>query len=114
MANKLQVIREKCIEANPEIKSDLMECPECRLAVFWDGSRVLKQRPIRLADVLLAIGNMLIVVDAEGNFYRLKMMLNWKVPRITKDSHLGKWNLRADDLSQQSPETVDFIYSLLS
>lgn len=136
MNEKLQFIREKCTAANPEIlrlkfgcfvvaKGELrMITQECiggfkALTIIEDeGDMVyaypetfyqkdemrIVGRPIRLADVLLAL--------------RAAGTLNFKVI-VKKDSiwedHGIKelWNLRADDLEQQSEETISFLYELL-
>lgn len=135
----LTTIREACIKANPEIMElkfgcevmygdDVQEPRRVTIGnpyavennkVFnpWnrdDTSDLFEilGRPIRLADVLLAIKNMLIVVDAEGHFYRCEMKLSDKVPKIGK--YLGEWNLRDDNLEHQTPETIAFIANLLS
>lgn len=97
---KLESIRQACIKANPDVYSPTGLEP------------LLEGRPIRLADVLLAIGNMLTIVDCDGNFYQMKMKLSDKEPKFEK--HLGKWNLRIDDLTQQSEAFIDFLHSLLS
>jgi hypothetical protein len=68
---------------------------------FNEVAQVL-DRPIRLADVLLAIGSKY-AVDGAGEIYRSGY--------LTGDS---VWNLRADDLEQQSEETISFLYELLS
>lgn len=111
---RLGAVRQKCIEANPTI-------------VRWGGFDLAKMalggvpesapdevRPIRLADVLLAIGKAMTrgnsyFVDADGGFHE------WFAPQGRLDLRtVGRWNLRADDLSQQSEETIDFIASLLA
>lgn len=69
-------------------------------------------RKIGLADVLLAIGNSLLLqVDTEGFFY------TWE----KEDAEQGKgycqsgvnWNLLTDDLTQQSDELLTFLCELL-
>lgn len=67
-------------------------------------------RDITLSDILRAIYNMLIIVDAHGNFYRMKMKLSDKIPKLGE--YLGRWDLTTD-LSHQSPETIDFLHSIL-
>ena len=85
------IVREACIKANPDIEV---------------GEEIAEEngmmRPIRLADVLLAI--------------REKMPLG-NIPMGHGTSVLNlmmqHWNLRTDDLSQQSPETLKFLADLL-
>lgn len=98
----LQKIREKCIEANPE-----KVCPH---SATCKGPRC---SVIRLADVLLAIGNMLVVVDCWGNMYQLSMKLSDKLPKFDKKNPTARWNLRRDNLEDQSPETLEFISKVL-
>jgi hypothetical protein len=86
--DKLELIRQACIKANPI------------------GSGGFKYRPIRLADVLLAIDGttqgQLIAIRPNGDMYRSDIQnTKWH------------WNLRNDDLSQQSNECIEFLYDLL-
>lgn len=69
-------------------------------------------RPIRLADVLLAVGEaareVSYFVDSDGNFHE------WFAPKGRLDLRtIAHWNLREDDLSKQSEETIEFLASLL-
>lgn len=124
---QLQLIREKCIEANPEIVELKFGCvvkysSKINMTCFhygvdtseygngnvgWyfikeDGGRYFDSmpnfpiigRPIRLSDVLLAMKAKIYhsFVDMDGII----------------------WNLKQDDLTLQSPECIEFIYSLLS
>lgn len=66
-------------------------------------------RPIRLADVLLATSHESddgFAISTRGHFLILGEY-RWEV-------QINKWNLRADDLQEQSEETVEFIYQLLA
>jgi len=136
MNEKLQFIREKCIAANPEIVELKFGCllnnihrPSYPITMFlWKvGEQVMTfhpqfdqelvkdmhsleifGRPIRLADVLLAIGCNSYTVPKDrfrdGNsLYSGDWNANGQI----------MWNLRADDLEKQSQETVDFLYELL-
>lgn len=105
MTDLLTRIREKCIEANPDIQRST------RMHVRLDendlGKREYKKvywsRPIHLTDVLAAIEQVQpqsISMDAATT-----LATNW--------GGRSKWNLRADDLEKQSPETLEFIGSLL-
>jgi len=57
-------------------------------------------RPIRLADVLVMAGR------------EWELVNNGTMPQqIIKIIYL--WNLHTDDLTKQSPETIDFLFSIL-
>jgi hypothetical protein len=68
MEDNIKKIREACIAANPEIlEGDYYECSICLCEEIYE-------RPIRLADVLLAMRGMGIddtVVTIGGHIYRL-------------------------------------------
>lgn len=71
------------------------------------------KEPLGLSDVLRAIGSMLIVVDACGNFYRLKMSLADMLPSFDKKAGTVRWDL-ALDYDNQTQEVKDFIATLLT
>lgn len=91
MKEKIKFIREKCIEANPEIEAD-NGCAGCRYI----------PNPICLADVLW-------VVDLlkEGDVY----FIPDREKIIADIFHL--WNTKDNNLENQSEKTIDFIYNLL-
>ena len=139
----LELIRQKCIETNPEIMELKFGCevqyrnseervtaigkeyqnPELPGCLFVPvgypkGTDEFKARgnpeirtlhilgrPIRLADVLLAM-------QAQAE----KDLANRQIP-LPRPALFGKvanqWNLKADDLSKQSEETINFIAELL-
>lgn len=69
-------------------------------------------RPIRLSDVLLAIGDQGLVsmsIHIVGDLRSVSFI--WEP--IGQMKHMT-WNLLDDDLSHQSKETIEFIASLLS
>lgn len=108
---KLAAILAKCVEANPEIVTPASMyctcgvvlqreyeenrgqgndwCPKCTGKMI---QRPKRSRPIRLADVLLAV--------EELTLDRLEL--------------LAFWNLRDDDLTHQPDDCIDFLFSLLS
>lgn len=94
---KVEAIRQACIKANPEIDTTYWISPKDPYEGIEDCKEVT--RPIRLADVLLA----------KECINRAREMYN----RYTYET-VEKWNLHADDLTQQSPETIDFLYGLLA
>ncbi len=135
--NKIETIREACIKANPSIKDLVFGCVVVNEVgeqerVLWsidswkkggkdvqlDGTAVhiheseLKEiigRPIRLADVLLAIEKKYkdkYRVTSQGVFENYNPLLQRHVVNET-------WNLLKDDLTQQSDETIDFLFELL-
>lgn len=121
----LEIIRAACVKANPEIEIDeWFVCPihgridspighstGCRENVHTEP----EYRPIRLADVLLAVRetNQSWYVRNDGVFFE------WEKFTDGGDGHHGVkssyivWNLRTDDLEQQSPETLAFLANLL-
>lgn len=96
MNEKLEAIRQACIAANPGIVSIRRKKQQRTIGEVCDDDP-----PIHLADVLLAIMK---AVDGRKSsevqriFYRL--------------AHL--WNCYADDLTQQSVETIEFLYGLVA
>lgn len=69
-----------------------------------EANKFIAYRPfkdVRLADVLLAIKE-----TAEP--YALSALL-----LVRQEGQPEAWNLREDNLEDQTPETIDFIYSLL-
>lgn len=70
---------------------------------------IVASRPIRLADIFLALQPILSTVS-QGTCSQYMCLLiegaSWRGENIC-------WNLRQDDLFQQSPETTDFLHSLL-
>lgn len=100
MNQKLEAIRQKCIEANQD---------------KWTRSMQAREFPIRLADVLLAMhGNrksgQLFAVVGNGAIYELS---GGNFKEDADKPALASWNLRQDDLEEQSPETIDFIANVL-
>jgi hypothetical protein len=135
--NQIEDIRKACVEANPDILKLEFGCE-----VEWDGSFFFLQqnkrdaymffspnecdtfcvdlhivdnevcedgfkiigRPIRLADILVAISKrdtVIYSIHTDGTF-------------LTKSGDTGvKYNLPADDITLQSPETISFIHNLL-
>ena len=97
----IEQIRERCIAANIDIvHGEVSECTMCHATNTY-------RRPIRLADVLLAmplgvhlktLGEMtrMVAYDEDGELEGLE----W-------------WDLTQDDLTKQSPETLAFIGKVL-
>ena len=157
MKNKILKIREKCIEANPEIVKLGFGCKiiEKRTGLNWTGiimsetgeseeynkdykDRFKKGeyyvhypkpvaigswlheeemeiigRPIRLADILLAIHEK----DKKNKLNKLiKYPFYYNImQQITAWKLNGKnfWNLKSDNLENQSVECIEFLYNLL-
>ena len=105
--NKIETIIEKCIEANPSTLGRACDCHDrlCEMCVL--GRTVANNNLIiRLADVLLAINIIgAYSIGADGRF-------------IFEGEWIGSpfavtWNLKDNDLENQSENTIDFIYDLL-
>lgn len=93
---QIAAIRAKCIEAHPEI-DHIQEAAPGRSEALIDG------RPIRLADVLLAWETKYEELPDQTIGRGMEQL--WSI--------YCKWSLRADDLDQQSDETISFIHDLL-
>lgn len=125
---KIDAIRQKCIEVNPEIVELKFGCEmttsEGNIIFtqshegcfysgvkksdfsFWNGYRQpdnnIIGRPIRLGDILRSIDlrmphDSTLLSEEQNKCYQL----------------IWLWNLILDDLTLQSPKTIDFIYNLL-
>lgn len=133
--SKIDFIRQACIKANPSILNLEFGC-EIEIEKFGVGKYLgttndfptgwfsLNQeiyplighkykilgRPIRLADVLVAIGK-----DAEKStdfdLYSDRLNIG-HYDEVGYYTHC-RWNLLSDDLTKQSQECVEFIYNLL-
>ena len=93
--DKIQKIREKCIEANPEIN-------EIILPDYPNG----RHRTIRLADVFLALKSL----DPKTFQETLKDL----VIGIENGKKIMFWNLKDDNIENQTPPTVNLILNLLN
>ncbi|MEK7140730.1 MAG: hypothetical protein AAB815_03015 [Patescibacteria group bacterium] len=105
---KLQFIKEKTIEANPEIVIN----KHAQLIHQDHSVEYFEQtRPIRLADILLVISKKHFP-KAEHIFLKeiAEIELNEFWEKI-KDV-IRRWDLLHDSLSEQSEETIDFLCSL--
>lgn len=109
---KLEAIRKACVAANPEIIVEGRESGITPCACWWhknyppDGN---KYRPIRLADVLLALHE----APRTKNVGITTLVGSMVLESFTKDDLRKEWNLYKDSLEEQSKETVAFIYDLL-
>lgn len=113
--DQIQLIREKCIEANPEIATKRLVGDKYEVT-----EEFVSCRPIRLADILLAINKNPedYSIGTDGRFMKMTWFPNGGFNmEWVKESNgvlaIG-WNLLKDDLSLQSPETIQFLYQLLS
>lgn len=139
---KLEAIRAACIKANPSIMDMEWGCEArqgkdmyiilAKNAIYKNTSYLVRQkesgavhdssilgpnwhvlgRPIRLADVLLAIitkdpaNRTRVIVESSGQFIFCVFGDEGKKAGPS-------WNLLKDSLTDQSPETIDFLYQLL-
>lgn len=98
---QLTLIRQKCIEANPEIAERRLDAEKT-----WDGATVnIFDNKIRLADVLSALEN-------TSHYLEINQLGHFTFKGVT-GGEWGEWNLRKDDLTEQSDETILFLYDLL-
>lgn len=88
---QIEIIRKACAAANPQVEILMGQ----EMSVYYI-------RPIRLADVLSAIGNVDARVKVDGD--KLK---------VFADETMLTWNLRKDDLTEQSDECVEFLAEIL-
>lgn len=146
--NNLDLIRQKCIEANPEIMELKFGCTvlhndgETLLVVRWNTSNdsldtvaigtaspfesynlypseyTVLGRPIRLADCLLAIHEA--IIDGQEVEKNTRMNLDVNTSGLFtgnffdwENDQVYFWNLRLDDLTQQSENTITFLADLL-
>lgn len=118
MQEKLETIRKACIATNPAIQSTYhkttgnnLRCSNCgEPAVMGSKCEKGEIRPIRLADVLLAIDKKDGFKNIENNFVMYSDgSMSWSSE--TKDMQ-GSWNLLKDELCLQSTETIEFLYQL--
>lgn len=138
--DNMKIVREAVIRANPDILKLEFGCegiyddnsvkllrygmdfqnvdgPNVYVWQKEDGSRYhtsdnryveILGRPIRLADVLLAIEK-----NRTTDFFFVTTTDFLCMQDSKTDEELMVWNLREDDLSKQSPETLEFLANLL-
>jgi hypothetical protein len=99
---KIEAIRQKCYDANPELMERRDVIGNDRLG--YSVSKYIKRYPIRLADVLLAIHKKAKI--EEKGF--VESLFSVEIDDLV-NIH---WNLRQDDLTQQSDECIDFLFKL--
>lgn len=101
---KLEAVRQACIKANPEIFVEGCESGITPCDCHWHKNyppNGNKYRPIRLADVLLAMDTKL-----ETPFF--ETVNAWETFLFIR------WDLSKDSLNEQSAETISFLYELLN
>lgn len=99
--DNMKIVLATCMKANPDKDWGV----EDRTDGMWKDS-------CRLADVLLAIQQIpktsKLVVDDHGVFWDFNTLAN-----STLQEKSFFWDLKNDDLSKQSPETLEFLANLL-
>lgn len=133
---QIKFIREKCIEANPDIKKLEFGCqiivmndvrryvvslePQSKYNLVFIGGSVNGRntftedeyivigRDIRLADVLLSLAR--VSPNPELTLHSIEVSI---AKRGTHGRDNCTWNLLKDRLEDQSPDTIEFIYNLL-
>ena len=117
-SQKIEAIRKACIEANPMIRVGI---PEYDIHDEHHGD---SERPIRLADVLLAINYHREFAENKRDNLPPFAIQDWGCWMHNVQDELGEafewgeirnknWNLRTDDLTQQSDECIDFLEKIL-
>lgn len=108
MNDKLQKIREIIIKANPEI---VLGEHEHYAGPDSPPEIEVEFRPIRLSDVLLAMDKkgLNYLVDLGGVFVK---QIAIGLDKIEWTNY--SWNLKEDDLSKQSEETINFLAKVLT
>lgn len=148
----LEIVRQACIKANPAIMelgfgckfisengseytilhapentpfrltAVILEEPNNEMDFRKDGKFEILGRPIRLADVLLAMGKNKIDVGCsssfKGDYLHMFPQGNSKKEEpianthISVDTRQAQWNLLKDDLRDQFEETITFLAGL--
>lgn len=125
---KISAIREECARVNLDIEKeqktaeafgDALDSLPCDADEAF-GEIPELGRPIRLADVLLAIKQMDIdmekkIEDVSGRGGAACANLRATLLTFASMTDIRKefWNFRADDLTLQESATIDFIHSVL-
>lgn len=103
----IEIIRKACVAANPQVGNyDVCPCGMSDCQNFRDG-RI--DAPIRLADVLLAVPHL--KPKDHRNIVRGQAESVGNVGFMTV---ICEWNLRKDDLTEQSDECLTFLADLLT
>ena len=99
----IETVWKACIKANPRIKRRMAACTECKREVVLGGTRIVRERDIEIADVLIAL-------DANSNECQFNLSSN--MFRLEKGSVAILWNL-SKTLEGQSDETLSALAGLL-
>jgi hypothetical protein len=70
-------------------------------------------RPIRLADVLSAIGEKQLFSQYRFSINASGRMHQTTIEEDGREQYVAGWNLLRDDLTEQTAEGIDFLYELL-
>lgn len=114
MKEKLETIRQKCIEAHPNDDRDNAHWVGYSTKDTDKKTPMFDEFPYTLADVLLTLGchqnkntsGRTILIDSNSGLFVEEM-------RDYNKSHQTHWNFLKDSLTDQSEETIDFLYELL-
>jgi hypothetical protein len=102
MNNNLELIRQKCIEAGGDTPNFCCKYQTYDPKDFCDDCLSHSEPTIRLADILLAI-------KAIENWNDYPIQVNDNVAFGAFPNYIElAWNLRKDDLNEQSEETINF------
>lgn len=110
---QLEAIRAACIKANPQIVVN----KHAQLIKLDHTVEYFEEcRPVRLADVLLAIhavepaNKTNVTIESDGQFIQRLPTGNGTE---TVPHAMLHWNLRQDDLTEQSDECITFLISVV-
>lgn len=130
-SQQIEVIRAACVKANPEIDSSVPHCGSCldeKDLGYGDGMdfccclapHVKHPRPVRLADVLLAIKQKDTDMErtVEEMFGGGGAVCNYLYSALQAFASMASirkefWNLHSDDLTLQNDDTISFLYELV-
>lgn len=122
MKTNLEIIREKVIEAVPDIREHYGRCMGCGYGIEYckKGKTcplTYRDREIRLSDVLVAMGNKRKRMVCDPSFKYPGVINIFPAPdaalRSIPEPTYCRWNGLEDDLREQPEETLEFLAKLL-
>lgn len=115
MEQKLQTIREKCIAANPEIRTRRPEIAVNPQRDVTVTTTTISEPKIGLCDVLYALDYWACHDEFGNEIQDTTELTDYLHDLVREETHIMiTWKKLKDSLTDQSPETIDFIHSLLT
>lgn len=110
---KVKFIREKCIEANHEIREYFKRCMSCGYGFEFCICKPKKtesydEREIRLADILLVFGD---DANAIGFLVGVEGVTDDYYGNLEKTNEF--WNFKDDDLTHQDHKFINYIFEVI-